>query len=419
MQTRRTLVRVLYESALSETRKASVWTWKKRLGVEGSEFERIIDALHVHELGNSSGATIELNSEPPVWMDYLHAQYQLEVAGEPRALVVANTLLSTLKRAPQTMRRKYRREAALGLRDIVARFNCQEVPASLFQNDRFAASYTGVDTETVNAALDAEPDIVRLPQIVSAADCSVLATAVRTEKGRCAMGHGFEGADYTDEHEIVWLTAEVESKLEADDEVTKEWIDRLEQLACEANLGRTRLWLVSPEGFSEDASAVLKQHDAYSSSRRQLELLTSRLEPEPTKSEKTSDEYEMVIPMGTDTELIAARAVEEIARRVNFQPEAINQIKLALVEACINATEHSLSPDRKIYQRFRVEDDKLVVTVASRGVVPASVPDNGGANGDGKSRRGWGLKLIRSLMDEVEFERVDDGTQLKMTKYIR
>jgi serine/threonine-protein kinase RsbW len=127
----------------------------------------------------------------------------------------------------------------------------------------------------------------------------------------------------------------------------------------------------------------------------------------------------MVIPMGTDTELIAARAVEEIARRVNFQPEAINQIKLALVEACINATEHSLSPDRKIYQRFRVEDDKLVVTVASRGVVPANVPDNGGANGDGKSRRGWGLKLIRSLMDEVEFERVDDGTQLKMTKYIR
>ena len=82
-QTRRTLVRVLYESALSETRKASVWTWKKTARCRRlHEFERIIDALHVHELANSSGATIELNSEPPVWMDYLHAQYQLEVAGE-------------------------------------------------------------------------------------------------------------------------------------------------------------------------------------------------------------------------------------------------------------------------------------------------------------------------------------------------
>jgi len=112
--------------------------------------------------------------------------------------------------------------------------------------------------------------------------------------------------------------------------------------------------------------------------------------------------------------------VEQIARRIKFRPEAINQIKLALVEACINAAEHSLSPDRKIYQRFRVENDKLVVTVASRGVVPTNLAgQNGGSNGEGKSRRGWGLKLIKTLMDEVEFERVDDGTQLRMTKYLR
>jgi len=72
-----------------------------------------------------------------------------------------------------------------------------------------------------------------------------------------------------------------------------------------------------------------------------------------------------------------------------------------------------------------VEDDKLVVTVASRGVVPAQLGQNGqetdasGQAENGKSRRGWGLKLIRTLMDEVVFERVDDGTQLRMTKYIR
>ena len=36
-----------------------------------------------------------------------------------------------------------------------------------------------------------------------------------------------------------------------------------------------------------------------------------------------------------------------------------------------------------------------------------------------EERRGWGLKLIRTLMDEVEFEKVDDGTSLRMTKYIR
>jgi anti-sigma regulatory factor (Ser/Thr protein kinase) len=41
-------------------------------------------------------------------------------------------------------------------------------------------------------------------------------------------------------------------------------------------------------------------------------------------------------------------------------------------------------------------------------------------NGEGtEQRRGWGLKLIRTLMDEVEFERVDEGTSLRMTKYLR
>jgi anti-sigma regulatory factor (Ser/Thr protein kinase) len=54
--------------------------------------------------------------------------------------------------------------------------------------------------------------------------------------------------------------------------------------------------------------------------------------------------------------------------------------------------------------------------------VPANL--NGAKGGSetteaAEERRGWGLKLIRTLMDEVEFERVDDGTSLRMTKYLR
>jgi serine/threonine-protein kinase RsbW len=193
----------------------------------------------------------------------------------------------------------------------------------------------------------------------------------------------------------------------------------LEKIARDAKFRRFKLWLVSREGFSIEAEEILKKHDAYTSSRRQVDLLAARLTT-ATQDATPLDEYQMVIPMGTDTELIAAHTVEQIARRIRFAPEAINQIKLALVEACINATEHSLSPDRRIYQRFRIEADRLTVTVASRGVLPTEVPgQNGGGNGNGKTRRGWGLKLIRTLMDEVEFERVDDGTQLRMTKYLR
>ncbi|HEY0171606.1 MAG TPA: ATP-binding protein, partial [Pyrinomonadaceae bacterium] len=139
-------------------------------------------------------------------------------------------------------------------------------------------------------------------------------------------------------------------------------------------------------------------------------------------------EFAIELPMSEDTELVAAHTVEQIARRMEFQPEDINKIKHALIEACINASEHSLSTERKIYNRFRVEGDKLVITVSSRGLsLPASVAENGAASADknggaaegAKGRRGWGLKLIRTLMDDVEFERVEDGTRLRMTKYLR
>ena len=422
-QTRRTLFRLLYESSLSETPKSSLWAWKKRLGLAAPEFERVIDALHTWELVNSSGALIEVNAESSAWLDYLRVHYAIEVTAEPRARVVATTLLDTLKRAPQTMARKYRREAALSLQELVFRFDCQSVPSSLFHYDRFADAYRGEDADVVETGLDTESDLTRLPQIVYAAACSAYSSTIACDSERCIIAHGFEAGEYTEENEIVWLIAEIDSKLEASRELTEEWCNRLSALARENNFARTRIWLVAREGFSESASELLNQREAFGSGHRQIEFLTARIQSDKrATAAPAADEYEMVIPMGDDSELIAARALEQIARRVNFRPEAINQIKTALVEACINAAEHSLSPDRKIYQRFVVEDDKLVVTVASRGVVPEQVagqPGEGDVDQGNGSRRGWGLKLIKTLMDEVEFERVDDGTQLKMTKYNR
>jgi serine/threonine-protein kinase RsbW len=429
---RRALIRVLQETAEADNSRSPVETWRKRLAVEPEQSERILRGLHVHELVTLNANFIEVGDNSVVWRDYLKARYRMEVAAETRALVVAETLLEALKRAPHTMERHYRREAALGLRDLLSRFNCQRVPASLLHYDRFSRAYKGTDAEEVAAGLDAETDLVRLPQIVYAASCAAFHPPMQfvCDEERCAIAPGFDAASYTDASQIVWIAAEVASKLEAGRGITEVWCDRLAQLAHTCGFTRYRLWLVAPEGFSAEASELLNERDAYGSSRQQLELLTSRINPDAVahdKDEARPDEFELVIPMGDDTELIAASTVDQIARRVEFQPEAINQIKTALIEACINAAEHSLSPDKKIYQRFRLENDRLVVTVASRGIVPTLAEQNGENNAqhkaseheDTKGRRGWGLKLIRSLMDEVEFEQVDDGTRLRMTKYLK
>jgi serine/threonine-protein kinase RsbW len=431
---RRGLLRVLHESAANAGGKSPVELWLKRLGLDPHGLDRLMRELHARELANFHATYVEA-TPGPVWRDYLRVSYRLQVVAEPRARVVADTLVETLKRAPQTMARHYRREAALKLGELMRRFDFQQVPASLFHSERFARLYRGLPHEEVEAGLAAEAETFRLPQVVHSASCASFYPPIAQvcDEERCAVGHGFDSTSYADADPVVWIAAEIESKLEAGRALTEVWLDRLSQVAAACNFEHARLWLVAPEGFSAEAAELLREREAFGSSRQQLELLTARLRREEgmaAREEESGDEFAVEIPMGEDTELIAAHAAEQIARRMAFRPEDINQIKTALVEACINAAEHSLSPERKIYNRFRVEGDKLTITVSSRGVsIPAEISANGASfveqngqekgSGAANGRRGWGLKLIRTLMDDVEFEHADDGTRLRMTKYLR
>src|SRR5207245_4517296 len=107
----------------------------------------------------------------------------------------------------------------------------------------------------------------RLPQIVHSSACSAYSRSVVFDANRCFVAHGFEAAEYTNENEIVWLVAEIDSKLEASRELTEEWCDRLASLARESGFDRFRIWLVAREGFSEEANEVLKQREAFGSGR--------------------------------------------------------------------------------------------------------------------------------------------------------
>ena len=424
LDTRHLLIRLLWEAAAGEEQTSSFEVWLKRLRMTAAELEDVLHRLHVQEFVNWDESTIEAGTGPQAWKDYLKIRYRLDVLNEPRALVVAEALADSLKRAPHTMARHYKQIANAGLRELISRFNCQRVPAVLFDYKTFSEKYKGAEPETIVGGLTAETEHLKLPQTVHLASCSSFDSDMRQicEEDHCLVAHTFEEGTYSDAQEVVWLAADIESKLEVDVDVARAWCDRFENLAGNPGFTRCQIWLISNEGFTEEASKLLVRRKALSSSRQQLELLASRLGEaiaSPVVQTGEPNEFLVVVPMGEDNELIAASTAEQIARRLTFRPEAINQIKTAIVEACINASEHSFSPDRKIYQRFRVESDRLVITISSRGIVPANLNGaNSGAEA-AEERRGWGLKLIRTLMDEVEFERVDDGTSLRMTKYLR
>lgn len=429
-ETRAALIRLLSEATTNYKRTATVESWRRRLQLDGVEADELIRLLHINELINRDGEIIDFEGGSRVWRDYLKSRFRLDALREPRALVVAEVMADALKRAPQTVARNYRRAAALPLRELMAKFNSQLVPRKLFQYDVFSAEHKGEPVEETAAALEADTDLIRLPQVFHTASGASFNPALRQfGEEASVVAHGFEGGTYTDENEIVWLVTKIESKLEASATLVEEWLSTLENLARSSGFVRTQIWLIANEGFSEEAFDRLRQQNAFGSSRRQFELLAGRVSDsggdQTSGGTESDNEFILVLPMGADNELLAANTIEQVARRLNFTPEAINQIKTAVVEACINASEHSLSPDRKIYQRFRVESDKLVVTISSRGILPSEIitsERDAAAQAKAESdeaRRGWGIKLIRTLMDEVEFERVDEGTSLRMTKYLR
>ena len=179
-------------------------------------------------------------------------------------LSVSETLAGVLKRAPQAMARHYRRAATLGLRELLARFDCQRVPESLLQYDNFRDSYRGAALEEIEDGLEAETNLVKLPQMVHVASGVSFSPELSevAEEERCVVAHGFEEARYTETTETVWLVAELESKLEADQELTESWCRHLEALAAKNGFTQTRIWLIANEGFTEEALRSIRKRDA-------------------------------------------------------------------------------------------------------------------------------------------------------------
>ncbi len=412
-------VSLIYNALTVEKEKVPLESWKRNIGLPDEEFYRVMNLLNAFEIVTVSSNMVEANTENGVLSDYITKRFRLEIRGDRRGLAFAESLSEFLKKAPLTMAKFYRRKHSIGLRELMAVFDRQEIPISLLFYNVFKDLHKGKAEEEILADIKKDPEKVSLPQIVYTAHTVAVYPPIEklTEKERSAVALGFEAADYTDDSEIVWIAAEIDSKLEADADLTTFWCDRLEMVALMCDFTRYRLWLITPEGFSAEAVAVLNRRNAVGSSRQQAELLAKFLDAEHLIPEKINEnEFEMVIPMGDDTELIAAYAVEELARRHSFDTKSINQIKTALIEACINATEHSKSHDRKIYQKFHIEDDKIIITISNRGL--RFTGDEAKEIKPEEGRRGWGLKLMKSLMDEVKFEQVDDGTKISLVKYL-
>ena len=125
---------------------------------------------------------------------------------------------------------------------------------------------------------------------------------------------------------------------------------------------------------------------------------------------------ELHIPNAFGYEKVAMNFAASAAKDMGLAEERIEDLKTAVSEACLNAIEHGNKMDAsmKVGVVLNVEELNLQVTVQDVGdeIGPVETP-NIEDKIEGKSnRRGWGIFLIKNLVDEVKFESAPEGGNL-------
>jgi len=138
----------------------------------------------------------------------------------------------------------------------------------------------------------------------------------------------------------------------------------------------------------------------------------------------TSDnKVELHIPSVMGFEKIAMECAASVAKKMGFTEDRIEDLKTAVAEACLNAIEHGNKMDTstKVGITLTVEDSRLQVSIKDegKGIGEIQIPRIEDKMGGKDQARGWGIFLIKSLMNEVSFEASPEGGNItKMIIYL-
>ena len=128
----------------------------------------------------------------------------------------------------------------------------------------------------------------------------------------------------------------------------------------------------------------------------------------------------MTLPMEQSFELVAANTGATLAEVKGLDADARDEVRMAVIEACNNAFEHSGDSRREVDLTFEAEDDRLVITIGDRGRGFGKDPATlGPRQTSGGRKRGYGLRIMQAMMDHVKVvPREGGGTDIVMIKLL-
>lgn len=125
---------------------------------------------------------------------------------------------------------------------------------------------------------------------------------------------------------------------------------------------------------------------------------------------------ELLIPASPEYVGIARLCLSGVAARLHLPYDTVEDLKVALAEACTNAIQHAYKDGKgSVEIAFEADEKQLTIAISDKGKgfdyhsLAAKTPDP-------EQERGLGLYLIRALVDELDVRSSPQGSTVTMVK---
>jgi anti-sigma regulatory factor (Ser/Thr protein kinase) len=127
------------------------------------------------------------------------------------------------------------------------------------------------------------------------------------------------------------------------------------------------------------------------------------------------------LPKVPDIELVAIEGLQIMGGHMGIAEEKLGEARVLVTEAIINGLEHSGPETPYVDVEFLMTKEKLTILVTDfgKGFEPEVVEEPEIEKKMGTdNKRGWGLKLMKSMSDDFIIESSPNGTKITIIKHL-